>query len=636
MTEARRASIAIAVFAALSAGGGSLFAADVPAETAGGLGLAVDPVSLPAPASSIPGAVPPALFLLAGALALPALPRALRGVATVLVPAAAFWWILAELTPGATLAVPFLGYELQIVRADRLSIVFGLIFSAVGVIAGVYALHMTERRQQVAALLYTAGALGVTFAGDWFTLYAFWELMAVASTVLIWARRTVDSERAGTRYIIVHLAGGALLLAGILLHVHETGSIAFEHFDPSGDASAGAWWILIGFAVNAAIPPLGAWLPDSYPRATVTGAVFCSALTTKTAVYALIRGFHGWEILVVAGVVMALYGVVYAVLANDIRELLAYHIISQVGYMVAGVGLGSELALNGAVAHAVCHILYKSVLFMGCGAVIETTGRSKLTELGGFLKRQKLIFALYMIGAFSISGFPLWNGFISKSMVTAAAHEVHVDWAFLLLMLASVGTFLHTGLKLPHGIWFGEDKGIAPRRAPANMLAALALGGALCTLLGVWPALLYAFLPFEVRWEPYTAAHVIEMVQILLFTFFAFYLFIPKLKGEPTISMDTDVVYRKPAPAARAVFVDAPAVAFAAIERIALAVARRLDSLLRDPTRGIPGVPRAVEGDEDGYDEDRCRRPLGVSLALTLLAFAALAAWSLVAATSGR
>jgi len=578
------------------------------------------------------GAYPPALILVAGAVLIAFLPKVLRSVAAVLLPAYALYYVFTQIEPGMLLQVGYMDLELTPLRVDRLSQIFGMIFSTVGVIGGIYAFHNGDRRQQVAALLYNAGALGVTFAGDYFTLYAFWELMAIASTLLIWTRDREDSQAAGKRYVLVHLTGGSLLLAGIMIHYGDTGSLAFEHFVP-GHGGAAAWLILVGFAVNAAIPPLGPWLPDSYPRATVTGAVFCSALTTKTAVYALIRGFYGWEILVPFGVIMALYGVVYAVLANDVRELLAYHIISQVGYMVAGTGLGTELAVNGAVAHAVCHILYKSVLFMGAGAVIQTTGRERLAELGGFVRRQKLVFALYMIGGFSISGFPLFNGFISKSMVTAAAHEMHANWVFLGLMWASVGTFLHTGLKLPYNVWFGEDKGIMPSKAPINMIVALAIGGGLCTLLGVAPGLLYRYLPFAVDWEPYTTAHLIEMIQLLLFTFFAFYLFIPKLGGGWTVSMDTDVFYRKPARAVRAVFVDAVGAFFDSTQRVVWGWSQRIMLALLNPTDWLPGGLERIPEDEPGYDEDRNRRPLGVSLALTLLVFVVVAVWSLRSAT---
>jgi multicomponent Na+:H+ antiporter subunit D len=314
-------------------------------------------------------------------------------------------------------------------------------------------------------------------------------------------------------------------------------------------SAAASWLILIGFLVNAAVPPLHAWLTDAYPEATVTGAIFLSALTTKTAVYTLIRGYPGTEFLVWLGTVMALWGVVYAVLANDIRRLLAYHIISQVGYMVAGVGMGTAIALNGATAHAFTHILYKSVLFMGAGAVIAMTGKSKLTELGGIYKYMPITFVLYMVGAFSISAFPLFSGFVSKTMVVEAAAVDHRAWIWLLLSMASAGTFLHTGLKLPYFTFLGKDAGLRPKEAPWNMLLAMGIAAFFCVFIGVYPAWLYQFMPSPVDYNAYSAGHLFWELQLLLFTGLGFFLMLKHLGGEAKLSVDTDWVYRKAGPA---------------------------------------------------------------------------------------
>lgn len=563
---------------------------------------------------------PPALILLVGALLVACLPVAAGRMIAVVAPAVALWQVACGLAPNVTL--PFLDYELVVVRADPLSLVFGGIFALIGIIAGVYAWHAHQRGHTVAALIYNAGALGVTFAGDMITLYAFWELMAVASVVLIWSRGTPAAHAAGRRYILVHLAGGSALLAGILLYAADSGSIAFDTFEAG---TRGAWLVLAGFCLNAALPPLGAWLPDAYPQATITGAIYLSSLTTKTAVYALLRGFAGWEILVAAGVIMALYGVVYAVLANNIRELLAYHIISQVGYMVAGAGIGTEMAINGAAAHAVCHILYKSLLFMGAGVVLHTTGRECLTELGGFWRRQKLVFGLYMIGAFSISGFPGWNGFVSKSMVIAAAGEAHLEWVFLLLTLASVGTFLHTGLKLPYFTWMGPESEIQPKPVPVNMIAGMALSAFFCTFIGLQPGLLYKLLPHQVHFDPYTATHLVETIQILVFTALAFWLFIPSLGGERTVSMDTDVLYRKTAGPLRLVFVDAVSALFQGVQSTAELGAKIAADAVRDPTTWLEG--RIRRG--GNYDADRHRAAVALPLTLTLITLVAIVLWSM-------
>jgi len=556
--------------------------------------------------------IPPVLFMVAGALILPLLPKNIRSGAFMVFPLAALamtWY----LPGGFMLQLPFLGYDLIICEVTRLTRIFGTIFSLIAIIGGIYSYHNRETGHQSAALLYAGGALGVTFAGDYFTLFVFWELMAVASTYLVWARRTREAENAGTRYLLVHLFGGSLLMLGILLHISGADSIRITSLPSDGTISS--WLILAGVALNTAIPPLHAWLADAYPRATVTGAVFLSAFTTKSAVLILIKIFPGWDILIYLGVIMALYGVVYAVLANDIRSILAYHIISQVGYMVTGVGIGTELAINGTTAHAFSHILYKALLFMGAGVVLHTTGRSKLTELGGLAKAMPVTLWLYMIGAFSISGFPLFNGFISKSMVIASAGEAHLDAAMLLLLLASVGTFLHTGLKLPYFTWWSKSsEPITPARTPVNMHIAMGAAAFLCTLFGIYPALLYNYLPFPVNYEPYTLYHLTETVQILTFTFIAFWLLRGKLAGEALLPVDTDWFYRRPATAARRVFVDGTWALFDYIEELALKVVSALASFTANPFRPFTG-------ESEDYDPDRNRLRMQYAITFIVIVF---------------
>ncbi len=495
--------------------------------------------------------IPPAFIFILGALVIPFLrERRLRGAFQLLIPVAAFIDLL-YMPEGTYWIYHFLGYELVLGRVDKLSMCFGYVFVIMAFLGMVYALHVRESGQHSAAFLYIGSTLGVTFAGDLFTLFVFWEIMAVSSVFLIWYQRDKPALDAGFRYIMVHLFGGCALLAGIVIYVVNTGSTHFGLIEHQGLASM---LILLGFIINAAVPPFHAWLSDAYPEATVTGSVFLTAFTTKSAVYVLLRAFPGTELLVWLGAIMAVYGVVYAVLENDIRRLLAYHIISQVGYMICGVGLGSEMAINGSTAHAFCHILYKALLFMGAGAVIHVTGRRKLTELQGrnLYKQMPICLSLYMIGGFSISAVPLFNGFVSKTMVVAAAGELHRPAVHLLLHLASIGTFLHTGLKLPYGIWFGKvsegekAEEIEAREPPLNMLIAMGMTAFLCIFTGVYPNVLYDILPHPVHYHPYTGYHVVGMLQLLLLTAAAFWIYIDKLGGEATISLDTDWLYRKP------------------------------------------------------------------------------------------
>jgi multicomponent Na+:H+ antiporter subunit D len=526
--------------------------------------------------------VPPALVMLAGALLLPLLPRNYRSYFSLFIPLVALG--LVRMAPtGVTLTLELMDYQLVVYKVDRLSRLFGTIFALITVIGSLFAFHVKKAAEQIAALLYAAGALGVTFAGDLITLFVFWELMSLPSTYLIWSRGVRESDKAGMRYLMFHVFGGGLLFAGLLVHTGETGSILVEQLMDRGSLSS--WLILAGVAVNTAMVPLHAWLSDAYPKATVTGAVFLSALTTKTAVYVLLRIFPGWEILIYLGVLMALYGVVFAVLANDIREILAYHIISQVGYMVTGAGIGTEMAINGASAHAFSHILYKALLFMGAGAVLHTTGKSKLTELGGLARKQPAILWLYMIGAFSISGFPLFNGFVSKSMVIAAAGEAHHSVVMLLLLLASVGTFLHTGLKLPYGTWYGEDRGVSPHPPPRNMYLGMAAAAFFCTLHGVAPGLLYDMLPYAVHFAPYTFSHLVETSQILIFTFAAFWIYRVQLAGEAGITLDVDWFYRRPARWVERIFLEDLEAVFNKIESMSMEIVGKLSLLSNNPMR---------------------------------------------------
>ncbi len=488
----------------------------------------------------------PAFLFFAGMVAVPLARGVWRQALVLLVPLMALATVVL-LAPGLHGQVELHGLTLTFGRVDRLALVFANVFTLMAFIGAIYGLHLADPWQQSAAMGYVGSALGCVFAGDYLTLFLFWEGLMVFSAALVFLRRTKGAVAAGYRYMLVHVFGGLLLLGGILLQYHQAGSITFTAIDPAA-AGPAQYLILAGFLLNAAVPPLHAWLPDAYGSATVVGSVFMCAYTTKTAVYALIRSFAGFEILIVLGVIMALYGVVYAVLENDARRLLSYHIISQVGYMVAGVGIGTELAINGACAHAFAHILYKGLLFMGVGSVLHVTGRSRFSELGGLWRYMPWTLVFTLVGGLSISAFPLFSGFVTKSMIISGAWEDHLQWAALGLTLASAGTFLHTGLKVPYFIWFWRERpAFAPprREAPLNMLVAMALASYYCILIGIRPDTLYRMLPYAVDYQPYTPTHVMASLQILLFTMLGFFLLIKKLYPEPEIGLDLDWFYRR-------------------------------------------------------------------------------------------
>jgi len=558
----------------------------------------------------------PAIVLILGSLVLPLIPQRVRSAAFITFPLIALG-ILWNLPEGDLLQVSFASYELQLLSVDGLSRIFGIIFSLITIIGGIYAYHIKDLGQQSSALAYAGGALGVTFAGDYFTLFIFWELMAAASSYLIWARRTRESDKAGMRYLLVHILGGGLLFTGILLHLNAGGSLYIEQLMP--EYTLANIFILLGVALNTAVPPLHAWLADAYPKATITGAVFMCALTTKSAVYVMIRLFPGWEILIWVGVIMAIYGTIYALLANDIREILAYSIISQIGYMVTAIGIGSELALNGATAHAFNHIIYKSLLFMAAGAVIYSTGTSKLSELGGLSKKMPLVLGLYIVGALSISGAPLLNGFVSKTMISGAMGDAHLEWPILLLLIATIGTFLHSGLKLPYYTWFNERKTEFEFKViPGNMKIAMGIGAFFCILFGVFPQLLYGQLPYATDFQPFSVYNFVEMTQILVLAFVAFWFFKDHLNTSQTISLDTDWFYRKPARIVELLFVNFPNQLFGKAEQAVYSIARSMTSLSKNPLKLL--LPSIVtEGREirsDGFSAT-----IGAALSFILFGF---------------
>jgi multicomponent Na+:H+ antiporter subunit D len=485
----------------------------------------------------------PATWFFMGAILMPVFKRmGLMKVVLIAVPLIAFFQI--QWLPESFGQVSYLGFHLVFGKVDSLTRVFLHVFTLMALIGCIYGLHVKETGQHIAAFLYVAGSLGVTLCGDYLTLFIFWELMAVASTFLIWYRKKKRSVQAGFRYLLVHVAGGLILLAGIFLRYKNVHDLSFVRIAVEG-ASVADYLIMIGFMLNAAVPPIHAWLPDAYPEASVTGAVFMCAFTTKTAVYVLARAFPGFEALAILGAIMTLYGVGYAVVENDARRILAYHIVSQVGYMVCGVGIGTAMSVNGACAHAYAHIIYKALLFMGAGAVLEMTGKSKLSELGGLYKHMPWAMIFTVIGGISISGFPLTSGFISKSMIIAAAGESHRTILMLMMTLASVGTFLSVGIKLPYFIWFGKDSGIPAKEAPWNMNLGMAIAAFLCFFMGVYPEYLYKMLPFPVSYHPYTAYHLSETLQLMGFTGLGFYLMVKKLTPAPKMNLDLDWFYRK-------------------------------------------------------------------------------------------
>jgi multicomponent Na+:H+ antiporter subunit D len=452
--------------------------------------------------------------------------------------------LLLGVPEGLVIKVQLMGYELTPYRTDRLSLLFAYAFNLAAFIGIVFSLHLHDRLQHVAALIYSGSALGAVLAGDLMSVFVYWELAAISSVFLIWSRRTPRSMAAGWRYLIVQFLSGLLLLAGILMRFHETGSLAFDYIDL--DAVSG-WLLFTAFGIKCAFPLLHNWLTDAYPEATPTATIFLSAFTTKAAVYMLARGFPGTELLIYIGAIMTCFPIFYAVIENDLRRVLAYSMINQLGFMVCGIGIGTSLAINGAVAHAFNDVIFKGLLFMSMGAVLHMTGKSRATDLGGLYKSMPITTGLCIVGACSISAFPLFSGFVSKAMVMTAALQEGHDWVWLALLFASAGVFHHAGIKIPFFAFFARDAGIRTGEPPLNMLLAMALAAVLCVSIGTWPVLLYSLLPYPVDYSPYTVTHVLAQLQLLFFSALAFTwlklsgLYPPEMRA---VNIDAEWVYR--------------------------------------------------------------------------------------------
>jgi len=493
--------------------------------------------------------LPPFVPFFAAALVM-ALTRShgLRAAVGVLVPVLGGLHLWFDVDPGLTTYRALFEFQLMPFRTDQLSLLFGYLFHIAAFIGMLYALHLRDRVQQVAAMLYAGCALGAVFAGDLLTLFLFWEGLALTSVFLVWARRSNTSFKSGQRYLIFQVLSGVLLLAGTLLIYRDSGSLEFTKIGLDG---AGSWLILLAFGIKAGFPGLHSWLTDAYPESTPTGTVFLASFTTKVSVYALARGFPGTEMLIYVGATMACFPIFFAVIENDLRRVLAYSMINQVGFMVCGIGIGTELALNGAVAHAFNDVIFKGLLFMSMGSVLHMTGKINGSDLGHLYKTMPKTTWLCIIGAASISAFPLFSGFVSKSMVMAALLETHHEVVWLAMLFAAAGVFHHAGIKIPYFAFFAHDSGIRTQDPPWNMVLAMTISAVLCIFIGSYPAVLYSLLPYDTGYSPYDATHVLTQTQLLFFSAAAFVwlqlrgLYPPELRS---INLDVEWFYRKLAP----------------------------------------------------------------------------------------
>jgi len=570
---------------------------------------------------------PPAFLFILGAVLIPILKGKLKQLYLLMIPAIAFLDII-KLSPGMSWSYRFSGYDLVFCNVDRLSLIIGYIFVIIGFLAILYSIHVKEDGQHIAAFLYIGSSLGVVFSGDFFSLFVFWEIMAVASLFLILYQRKKESLGAGLRYILMHIIGGCSLLAGIIIYTISKGSIAIGIIEPN----AAYWFLLLGIGLNTAFIPIHTWLPDAYPEGTITGSVFLSVFTTKTGVYVLARCFPGVEFVAYMGGIMALYGVVFALLQNDARRLLSYHIVSQVGYMVAAVGVGTALSINGAVAHVFNHILYKALLFMSIGSVMYMTGKRKLTEMGGLARFMPVTTIVCIIAALSISGAPGFNGFISKGMILASVAEAHRPILEIMLTLASVGTFL-SFIKLGYFAFFAKNYDMKSKESPVNMQLAMMLTAFACVLIGLFPKILFYILPYQdIPYHPYTPGHIVGVIQLFMLAGASFILAKAMVVPHNATILDFDYFYRMggkvliwvimvPLSALRKKLQLFSSVTVSIISRLAKNPISTIEIPIAYIYQRITKGSRYVGGysSSDTFNENLYRKPVGVGIFLAII-----------------
>jgi len=537
------------------------------------------------------GTVPPGLVVIAAALLVPLCSRRVGHALGLAATVGVVGW--AGVIPAGTyLDVQFLGFEAILFNVDDFSRLMALIFAFIGAIGVIYSYATeAENRQTAFALGYVGTSIGAVFAGDWLTFVFFVELMGVASTLLVW-QYGGEAVRAGFRYALWHGLGGSLILAGIVWHYVEIGSFLFS--EASGiEPGIPALLYALGFGVNVGYVGFHVWLPDTYPRPHIAASVFLCVYTTKTGVYGLYRGFpdgHLW--LAYMGGAMAVFGAFSALLQNDMRRLLSYHIQSQVGYMVAGVGVGTALATSGAFAHVFNHILYKSLLFMCAGAIIYRTGTSSLKQLGGLWREMPLTAVVFGVAALSIAGFPGFNGFVSKGMVVNATHKEHLNALWYILLLGGVGTFL-SFIKFGYYAFFHGEATQTVSGPGLNLGQKTAMGSvaALCVTYGLYPDALFSILPGKgaEKAHPFTIPHIAEGLILATLGVVGFAILKKPLSKVGRVP-DVDAVYNRVAFYGTRGLVVGVTELYAAVDRVAVSAADTAMWAARNPAASLERV----------------------------------------------
>ncbi|MCA9148108.1 MAG: hypothetical protein KDA92_02350 [Planctomycetales bacterium] len=504
--------------------------------------------------------LPPGVPLMLGALLTVCLPARVRRPLLVALPVLSLWHMAGCFELGDQVHVNWLGLRLTPIRVDRLALAWAYIFHFAALVVAIYQWADEHPLTPAMSLSYAGGAIAAVFAGDLLSLFLGWEWTALASVFLVWNGRQPGGTATGIRYLLWQVGSGVLLLSGAILLLSQTGELGFGGPHQVGiyTAQVSTWagrLILIAFAIKAGFPLLNTWLLDAYPAASPAGTVVLSAFTTKLAIYALLRGFAGWEPLIAVGCVMAIVPLIQALIEDDARRTLVYCLINQLGFMVVAIGVGTPLAVNGVAAHAIGHILYKSLLLMAIGSTAQLADTTRCSKLYQVAKVLPWVAVLYMVGAAAMA-LPLTCGFVTKSISLSAIAEAHRQTAWLILWAATAGVVFVCACRLPYVLFFGPksshdqvERHSKPAVVPTSHYVAMTVTAIACITLGVAPEwLLYRHLPNPIEYHPYTMPHVVGQLQLIAWAIVAFSL-LARFELYPVVTsgfnLDVDWLWRR-------------------------------------------------------------------------------------------
>lgn len=402
-------------------------------------------------------------------------------------------------------------------EVDALSLFFGLIITTAVFVSGLYSFEYMSRDDSLVNfytlyLMLAGGVLGLVLSGDLFNIYVMIEIMTFSAVALTAFRNDgFGSLEAAFKYLVVGSIGSSCVLIGTILiyaqlHTLNLAQIAAMLPGNLTPVTVIAFaFLFIGFATKAFLFPFHPLAADAHAVAPSSISVLISGVLTKTGVYGIIRLVYFLYqnidqamvqyLLIIVGSISMFVCVTMALAQHNFKRLLAFHSISQIGYVVTAVGLSSALGITSGLYHAMNHTLFKGLLFLCAGAVLHQTGTVDLDDLGGLSKRMPKTTVLFLIGAASISGIPPFNGFASKWMIYQSAYEAAAAGGNLLFVFATVVALITSVLtlasfiKVAQSVFFGQlpEKYKDVQEVPFSMRAPMWILAILCILTGLFP-----------------------------------------------------------------------------------------------------------------------------------------------------